>query len=162
MSTWSPQVTSTKLGAMPATTQPATTQPVTLQPDTRPPAALDPRDHDILVTEAHRELLGQVLDKWSLAVMNELCEAPCRFNELRRAIPAVSQKSLSATLRRLERNGLIERRLLSSRPIAVEYRITPLGKTAREPIDALLGWASAHLHRIERARTLFDAEPAQD
>lgn len=114
--------------------------PVTPQPDTPPT-----REHDILVTEAHRELLGQVLDKWSLAVMNELCEAPCRFNELRRAIPAVSQKSLSATLRRLERNGLIERRLLSSRPIAVEYRITPLGKTAREPIDALLGWASAHL-----------------
>lgn len=131
--------------------------PVTLQPDTTPS-----HEHDILVTEAHRELLGQVLDKWSLAVMNELCEAPCRFNELRRAIPAVSQKSLSATLRRLERNGLIERRLLSSRPIAVEYRITPLGKTAREPIDALLGWASAHLQEIERARRLFDAEPAQD
>jgi len=128
---------------------------VTPQPDT-PPS----REHDILVAEAHRELLGQVLDKWSLAVMNELCEAPCRFNELRRAIPAVSQKSLSATLRRLERNGLIERRLLSSRPIAVEYRITPLGKTAREPIDALLGWASAHLKEIERARGLFDAGPA--
>lgn len=131
--------------------------PATPQPDTPPT-----REHDILVTEAHRELLGQVLDKWSLAVMNELCEAPCRFNELRRAIPAVSQKSLSATLRRLERNGLIERRLLSSRPIAVEYRITPLGKTAREPIDALLGWASAHLQEIERARGLFDAEPAQE
>ena len=131
--------------------------PVTPQPDTPPT-----REHDILVTEAHRELLGQVLDKWSLAVMNELCEAPCRFNELRRAIPAVSQKSLSATLRRLERNGLIERRLLSSRPIAVEYRITPLGKTAREPIDALLGWASTHQQAIERARGLFDAEPAQD
>lgn len=131
--------------------------PVTPQPDS-PPS----REHDIRVTEAHRELLGQVLDKWSLAVMNELCEAPCRFNALRRAIPAVSQKSLSATLRRLERNGLIERRLLSSRPIAVEYRITPLGRTAREPIDALLGWASAHLQEIERARGLFDAEPAQD
>lgn len=131
--------------------------PVTPQPTT-PPS----REHDILVTEAHRELLGQVLDKWSLAVMNELCEAPCRFNEIRRAIPAVSQKSLSATLRRLERNGLIERRLLSVRPIAVEYRITPLGKTAREPIDALLGWASAHLQEIERARGQFDSELAQD
>ena len=131
--------------------------PVTPQPDKRLS-----REHDILVTEAHRELLGQVLDKWSLAVMNELCEAPCRFNELRRAIPAVSQKSLSATLRRLERNGLIERRLLSSRPIAVEYRIAPRGKTAREPIDALLGWASEHLQETERARGLFDAEPDQE
>jgi DNA-binding HxlR family transcriptional regulator len=129
--------------------------PATPQPDT-PPS----RERDILVTEAHRELLGQVLDKWSLSVMNELCEAPCRFNELRRNIPAVSQKSLSATLRRLQRNGLVERRLLRSRPVAVEYRITPLGKTAREPIDALLAWASMHLPEIEHARQSFDADPA--
>lgn len=122
--------------------------------DTPPPV-----DHALRVAEAHRELLGQVLDKWSLAVLNELCEAPSRFNELRRAIPAVSQKSLSATLRRLERNGLVERRLLTSRPLAVEYRISPLGKTAREPIDALLAWATAHLAEIEEARRAFDAVP---
>lgn len=117
-----------------------------------------PRDHEVAVDEAHRELLAHVLDKWSLAVMSALCEAPSRFNELRRTIPAVSQKSLSTTLRRLERNGLIERRALTTRPIAVEYRITPLGKTVREPLDALLDWASANLPAIERAREAFDAE----
>lgn len=114
-------------------------------------------DHDLLVVAAHRELLGQVLDKWSLSVLNELCEAPCRFNELRRAIPAVSQKSLTNTLRRLERNGIIDRRMLDMRPVAVQYRITPLGKTAREPIDALLAWASTNLPHIELARRNFDA-----
>lgn len=82
-------------------------------------------DSELRVTAPHRELLDQVLDKWSLSVLNELCERPSRFNELRRAIPAVTQKSLTATLRRLERNGIIERELLSSRPVAVEYRITP-------------------------------------
>lgn len=116
-----------------------------------------PAGHDLLVSTAHRELLGQVLDKWSLSVLNELCEAPCRFNELRRAIPAVSQKSLTNTLRRLERNGIIDRRMLDTRPVAVQYRITPLGKTAREPIDALLTWASTNLTHIERARLNFDA-----
>lgn len=104
----------------------------------------------------HRELLDQILDKWSLSVLNELCEHPCRFNELRRAIPVVSQKSLTATLRRLERNGVVDREIVSTRPVAVEYRITALGKTLRGPIDVLLEWADAHLVQIERARDDFD------
>ncbi|WP_327657825.1 winged helix-turn-helix transcriptional regulator [Streptomyces sp. NBC_00483] len=115
-------------------------------------------DSELRVTAPHRELLDQVLDKWSLSVLNELCERPSRFNELRRAIPAVTQKSLTATLRRLERNGIIERELLSSRPVAVEYRITPLGKTLRRPVDVLLDWARTHMPEIERARRTFDTE----
>ncbi|MFJ8950937.1 winged helix-turn-helix transcriptional regulator [Streptomyces sp. NPDC102381] len=115
-------------------------------------------DSELRVTAPHRELLDQVLDKWSLSVLNELCERPSRFNELRRAIPAVTQKSLTATLRRLECNGIIERELLSSRPVAVEYRITPLGKTLRRPVDVLLDWATTHMSEIERARRTFDAE----
>ena len=61
---------------------------------------------ELRVTAPHRELLDQVLDKWSLSILNELCERPCRFNDLRRAIPTVTQKSLTATLRRLERSGI--------------------------------------------------------
>ncbi|MFC8528440.1 winged helix-turn-helix transcriptional regulator [Nocardia sp. NPDC057227] len=112
---------------------------------------------EFTISAPHRELLDQVLDKWSLAVLNELCERPCRFNTLRRAIPAVTQKSLTATLRKLERNGIVERVLLSSRPVAVEYRITPLGKTLRPPIDAILHWATNHMTDIERARDRFDS-----
>lgn len=106
----------------------------------------------------HRELLDQVLDKWSLQILNELCERPSRFSELRRVIPVVTQKSLTATLRRLERNGIIERVVLGTRPLAVEYRITPLGKTLRPPIDVILGWASKHMPLIEIARSRFDDE----
>lgn len=113
---------------------------------------------ELRITPPHRELLDQVLDKWSLSILNELCERPCRFNDLRRAIPTVTQKSLTATLRRLERNGIIERVLLSSRPVAVEYRITPLGKTLRHPVDVLLYWAATHMADIERARHTFDLE----
>lgn len=112
---------------------------------------------ELTVSAPHRELLDQVLDKWSLAVLNELCERPRRFNELRRLIPVVTQKSLTATVRKLERNGIVERVLLSSRPVAVEYRITPLGKTLRPPIDVILQWATAHMPDIERARAEFDA-----
>lgn len=114
-------------------------------------------DDELRIDAPHRELLDQVLDKWSLSVLNELCERPCRFNELRRAIPQVTQKSLTATLRRLERNGVIEREVVSTRPVAVRYRITPLGKTLRPPIDVLLAWASAKLPAIVRARAAFDA-----
>ncbi|MFW6773467.1 winged helix-turn-helix transcriptional regulator [Nocardioides sp. CPCC 205120] len=120
-----------------------------------------PAPHRLEIGAAHRELLDQVLDTWSLHVLNELCERPCRFNELRRAIPAVTQKSLSATLRRLERNGIVERTVLSTRPVAVEYRITPLGKTLRAPVDAILDWATAHLPRIDEARDRYDDAEAE-
>jgi len=110
----------------------------------------------ISITPPHRELLDQVLDKWSLSVLSELCEKPCRFNELRRLIPAVTQKSLTATLRRLERNGIIARDIIDDRPIAVSYRITRLGKTMREPIDALLEWADVYLPEIQEARSSYD------
>jgi DNA-binding HxlR family transcriptional regulator len=123
-----------------------------------PDTAAAPADH-LVISAPHRELLDQVLDKWSLHVLNELCERPCRFNDLRRAIPAVTQKSLTATLRRLERNGIVVRVVRDSRPVAVEYRITPLGKTLRHPVDVLLEWAARHLPEIERARARFDDAP---
>lgn len=115
-------------------------------------------EHELRIDAPHRELLDQILDKWSLSVLNELCERPCRFNELRRAIPRITQKSLTATLRRLERNGVIEREVVSTRPVAVVYRITPLGKTLRHPVDVLLAWASQNMPMIERAREDFDAQ----
>lgn len=108
------------------------------------------------LTPAHRELLDQVLDKWSLQVLDQLCERHCRFNELRRAIPVVTQKSLTTTLRRLERNGMVERVIVSTRPVAVEYRITSLGKTLQDLIDALLHWSTVNMTEVERARARFD------
>ena len=76
---------------------------------------------------------------------------------MRRAIPAIGQKSLTASLRRLERNGMIERVVLQSRPVAVEYRIAPVGNTLNELVDALLRWTTENLPEVERARERFDA-----
>lgn len=115
-------------------------------PETAPPQ----------LTERHRELLDQVLDKWSLQILDALCERPLRFNELRRAIPVVTQKSLTAALRRLERNGMIERIVTSTRPVAVEYRVAPLGRSLQDLIDALLHWITVTLPDVERARARFD------
>jgi DNA-binding HxlR family transcriptional regulator len=108
------------------------------------------------ISAPHRDLLDQVLDKWSLQVLEELCERPLRFNDLRRAVPGVTGKSLSATLRRLERNGIVERTVVATRPVAVEYRITALGKTLRAPVEALLRWTTEHMPAVEAARSRFD------
>ena len=110
------------------------------------------------VDAPHRELLDQVLDKWSLQVLDVLCGTDLRFNELRRAVPAIGQKSLTASLRRLERNGMIERVVLQTRPVAVEYRIAPVGNTLNELVDALLRWTTENLPEVERARERFDTE----
>ncbi|CAM4242696.1 helix-turn-helix domain-containing protein [Nocardia ninae] len=136
MSTWCPEDTSTRLGVMQET-------------------ALAPSDSPQL-TAQHRELLDQMLDKWSLHVLDALCESPLRFNELRRAIPVVTQKSLTATLRRLERNGMVDRIVTNTRPVAVQYRISPLGKSLQDLIDALLRWSTVTLPDVERARARFD------
>ncbi len=121
--------------------------------ETAPPGVDGPQ-----LTERHRELLDQVLDKWSLQILDALCGGPSRFNELRRAIPVVTQKSLVAALRRLERNGMVERVVTSTRPVAVEYRITPLGKSLQDLIDALLHWTTVTLPEVDRARARFDAQ----
>jgi DNA-binding HxlR family transcriptional regulator len=144
MDTWCPEATATRLGFVTETTTSSTTT--------------TPATHRFTIAAPHRELLDQVLDRWSLHVLDELCERPARFSELRRLVPAVTQKSLTATLRRLERNGVVERIVLSTRPIAVEYRITPLGKTLRAPVETILAWADEHLPAIEAARRRFDDE----
>lgn len=109
----------------------------------------------LVLGQEHREILGQVFDKWSMLILEELCEQPRRFNQLRRLMP-VTQKSLTTTLRRLERSGIVERVVVSDRPVAVEYRITPLGKTLREPVEAILRWSDEHLDAIALAQRRYD------
>ena len=134
--------------------------------DTALPAA-GPRDPDLPTAAAltiaapSRELLDELLDKWSLLVIGQLCEQPLRFNELRRKIPAVGQKSLTTTLRRLERNGMAERVVTSTRPLAVTYRITPLATSLQGLINGLMDWTTSNLPDVERARARFDEEQAE-
>ncbi|NYF15475.1 DNA-binding HxlR family transcriptional regulator [Microbacterium sp. AK009] len=108
------------------------------------------------LTGARRELLDQTLDKWSISVLAVLCDGPQRFGRLRAEIDGITQKSLSQTLRRLERNGMIHRRVIDASPIAVEYRISDLGRTLEAPITALQEWATAALPAVEGARDAYD------
>ncbi|WP_055548364.1 helix-turn-helix domain-containing protein [Streptomyces sp. NBRC 110028] len=110
--------------------------------------------------ESGRQLLDQLFDKWSLLVLAALCDRPRRFNELRQHLPVITPKSLTACLRRLERNGVVERVILSTEPVAVEYRISPLGRTLEAPLQTLLGWVHDHLDTIDASRSHYDQRRA--
>ncbi|MDX3401077.1 MULTISPECIES: winged helix-turn-helix transcriptional regulator [Streptomyces] len=103
-----------------------------------------------------RPILDQIADKWSMMVM-ALLERPMRFNELRRRLEGVTQRVLTQTLRRLERNGMIERRVLPTSPVGVEYSLTALGESLREPFGHLYSWTVEHGEEIQNCRRAYDS-----
>jgi DNA-binding HxlR family transcriptional regulator len=104
-----------------------------------------------------RELLDQLGDKWSMLVMMAVAERPVRFNALKRAIEGISQKVLTQTVRRLERNGLVTRTIYPTVPVTVEYGITPLGTSLVGLIEPLREWAIENIGEVEKARRAMDA-----
>lgn len=109
-----------------------------------------------------RQVLEIVASKWSALVIGRLEEQPHRFGQLRRAIPGITQKMLTQTLRQLERDGLVHREVLAhKRPPQVEYSLTELGYGITEPLAALRTWSEQHLPDIQAARRRFTAaQPA--
>lgn len=89
-------------------------------------------------------------------------EEPKRFNALKRRLDGITQKALTDTLRRLERNGLIDRRVARASPIAVVYSITPLGRTLQEPFLALYDWAIRHQTDLHDAHRRYDTAQHDD
>lgn len=104
-----------------------------------------------------RELFDQIVDKWSMMILTVLRDGPQRFNAIKRMLEGVSQKSLTQTLRRLERNGLVERRVLATSPVAVEYAMSDLGQTLLTPLHSLYIWTKQNMPEVEAARRDFDA-----
>jgi DNA-binding HxlR family transcriptional regulator len=102
-------------------------------------------------------LLSRIGDKWTVLVVDTLGEGSKRFNELRREIPSVSQRMLTLTLRNLERDGLVSRVVTPSIPPRVDYTLTELGQSLRQPISALSQWAIDNVQTIHAAQAQFDA-----
>nr|WP_230987431.1 helix-turn-helix domain-containing protein [Allorhizobium terrae] len=103
-------------------------------------------------------VLNRVGDKWSVLLVMSLAQGPCRFNELKRRVDGISQRMLTLTLRGLERDGLVKRTVYATIPPRVDYELTPLGHSLREPIEALGHWAFDHYECIVAARAEFDAK----
>lgn len=96
-----------------------------------------------------RLILEQISDKWSVLIIGALCGGPLRFNALKREVSGVTQKALTQTLRRLERLGLVERRVIPVSPVAVEYSVTELGESLKKPFQALFSWSITHADEIQ-------------
>ena len=108
------------------------------------------------VCQAISALLQRIGDKWSALVVQTLGNGPKRFNELRREIPAVSQRMLTLTLRNLERDGLVSRTVTPTIPPRVDYELTALGHSLERPICALVQWAIQNSAAIHQARARYD------
>ncbi|WP_315764041.1 helix-turn-helix domain-containing protein [Sphingomonas sp. Y38-1Y] len=91
-----------------------------------------------------RPVLDKIADKWTIMILTVLCPQPARFNEIKRRLDGITHKALADALKRLERHGFVTRTVLPTQPIGVEYAITPLGHSLREPFEALCRWALAH------------------
>jgi DNA-binding HxlR family transcriptional regulator len=100
--------------------------------------------------------LGVLGAKWSLSVLAHLHEGTQRFNELLRAIDGVSRRMLSATLRQLERDGLVLRHVYARVPARVEYELSDSGEELLQALTPLLAWGRLHQEEIEAARERFD------
>lgn len=107
-----------------------------------------------------RDVLDQIGDKWSTLFISLLGEKPHRFGELRRAVPDISQRMLTQTLRNLQRDGLVNRKVFPTLPPSVEYSLTPLGHSLLEPLSHLVRWADKHHSEIRAARGEFELQAA--
>jgi DNA-binding HxlR family transcriptional regulator len=106
---------------------------------------------------AVRIILDRIGDKWSFLIILGLADGAMRFSQLRMRIDDISQRMLTATLRNLLRDGLIERQVFPTTPPSVEYRLSPLGESFLEPMSTLQQWAAARHQEVQAARAAYDA-----
>jgi DNA-binding HxlR family transcriptional regulator len=107
-----------------------------------------------------RQALGRIADKWTVLIVGLLADRPHRFAELRRGIDGISQKMLTQTLRSLELDGLVHRRVTPTVPVTVEYSLTATGRTLCEPLEAVRRWAERHMDQVLAARSRAPQRPA--
>lgn len=120
--------------------------------DLAPPAEIDPKIEALV-----NDLIGRVADKWTMLILEVLGEkGELRFTQLSRLVPGISQKMLTQTLRQMERDGMVSRKVHAVVPPRVDYRLTELGLTLGAAFCGVWIWAEENLARVESARQAFD------
>jgi len=115
---------------------------------------IDPRVEKLVV-----DLIGRVADKWTMIILEVLVEhGELRFTQLSRLVTGISQKMLTQTVRQMERDGLLRRKVHPVVPPKVEYRITELGLTLSAAFCGVWLWASYNLQKVDLARRRFDGK----
>jgi DNA-binding HxlR family transcriptional regulator len=102
-----------------------------------------------------RDVLDCIGDRWSLLALVTLAGGTLRFTALKRAIGDISQRMLAQTLRGLERDGYVTRKVHSTVPPKVEYTLTPFGRSLLKKIEPLVEWADANHERVRAARKAY-------
>jgi DNA-binding HxlR family transcriptional regulator len=117
-----------------------------------PPGPLDPRVEALV-----NDLIGRVADKWTMLILEALAEkGALRFSRLGEHVEGISQKMLTQTLRHMERDGLLKRKVYPVVPPRVEYTLTPLGMSLGAAFCGVWVWAEDHVEKVEKARLTFD------
>jgi DNA-binding HxlR family transcriptional regulator len=117
-----------------------------------PPENLDPRIEALV-----NELIGRVADRWTMQILEVLAEkGTLRFTRLGELVGSISQKMLTQTLRQMERDGLVTRKIHPVVPPKVEYQLTALGLSLGAAFCGVWVWAADHLAQVEQARRAFD------
>lgn len=104
-----------------------------------------------------RQVLDRIGDKWSVLVVVELSKGVRRFRRLQRAVPGISQRMLTLTLRRLERDALVSRTVYPTVPAQVEYALTATGLSLTDVLKALADWSAEHRDTVMASRARWDA-----
>src|SRR6201996_3326545 len=115
--------------------------------------ALDPQREALAL-----EVTRQMAETWTLLTLVVLAEAdaPLRFSRVMEQVEGISQKSLTKTLRQLERDGLVTRETFAEVPPRVEYAITPIALEMLDHVEPLWSWVAKSVGRFQEARTRFD------
>jgi DNA-binding HxlR family transcriptional regulator len=114
---------------------------------------------DLQMIRGTKTVLDLLASKWSVDVLYLLANGTRRYSEVFYEVGEISKKTLTQTLRALERDGLISRRVYAEVPTRVEYSLTPLGWSLTAPLVAMYEWATEHAEKLEGARLLFEGEP---
>jgi DNA-binding HxlR family transcriptional regulator len=120
------------------------------------PQSINLRTPDDETLQALQAAVGVLAAKWSVVVLTSLAQGTSRFNELLRQIDGVSRRMLSATLRQLERDGLVERHVYARVPARVEYELSPVGEQLLTALVPLAGWGLEHQAEVSDAREHYD------
>ena len=121
--------------------------------ETAPPAECDPKVEALV-----SDLIGRVADKWTMIALEVLAEhGELRFTQLARQMRGISQKMLTQTLRQMERDGMVTRKVHAVVPPRVDYRLTELGASLGAAFCGVWIWAEENLAKVEASRADFDA-----
>lgn len=111
---------------------------------------------------ASRTVLAVLANKWTCLVLAALAGRRMRFGELRRRLDGITQKSLTQTLRELERDGLVQRTVFPTMPLRVDYHLTELGRSAARLAWQIQRWSEEHVEEILSARVAYAERQEQE